>query len=246
LASGAERRRRKGGRAVVIVLVATAVLAIAFAAMALAGVFRGEDNSASPPLSNPVSAAGAEASSDVEIDGGATGQPADNAPGASGDTTQDAGSQPSAPADATSGGQTDAEPDDQADTAGAQSAPEGGDTAPPSDQGAGLKVDETASDYCSLIKRSEDVLTSIQVNPNDLQAMAAAMGSYLQAIRDARAVAPDSVHNELDVVIAYWEPLVAAANNPMSAQGGVGSQDMMDAYAEAMTSLYEKHATLCA
>jgi hypothetical protein len=226
------------------------VLAVAFAAMALTGVFR-SDNSASDTPPRSVATAGPETSpdgpSDTNAAGGAEEDEALVDDPAVGEAPQVPDSQPSGPTDQPAPTRTDdagsagtaADPSGQGDaTAGSEA------TAPPN-QGESAPPAGAADDYCSWIKRSEDVLTNIQVNPNDLQAMAAAMESYLEAIKSARAVAPESVHGELDVVIAYWEPLVAAAHNPMSAQGGVGSQDMMDAYADAMTSLYEKHGTLC-
>jgi hypothetical protein len=217
-------------------LAVVALLAVVFAVMGLLGVFRQGDTGG-----DASSTTTADASPLAELSVAAAPDDTD------GNTDPD---NPPADTDQPQGEPTGANPDEaDGDAAGegtaSGSGEEEGETEPDQAEDPAAPDGEAPADFCAALRQSEEALTELQVNPNDLQGMAGPMQAYLTAIQAARDLAPEEVRADLDVIVAYWEPLVAAANNPLSAPDNLGSIEIMEQYADAMTNLYSKQGALC-
>jgi hypothetical protein len=157
-----------------------------------------------------------------------------SSPEAGGTTAPDSGaSEDPAPDDGT------ASPDDPGASATADS-PGGEGSTPPGEPGDG------GGDYCTLVAQSDEALRAIEVDPNDLPAMAESIQPYVDALTAARAVAPEETQASLDTILEYWNPLLEAVRNPFTAAGGLASSETTEQYSEAMVQWYTLNSSLCA
>jgi hypothetical protein len=203
---------------------AVAILAVIFAVAALLGLFsRDGENSATgttPSALTTPSASGTPSS-------GAGGQtePTDTArPPDADEAPPEASSEPTTTPDDADESEPDASPAESSDASGT-----------PAEEG----------DYCTYLDQSEEALSGIMTDPNDISGMAETVGAYVEALTRARDAAPEEIRADLDVILEYWEPLLEAARNPLSAAGGLDSTRTAEEYADAMANLYAHKMTQC-
>jgi hypothetical protein len=98
--------------------------------------------------------------------------------------------------------------------------------------------------YCGAWARAGEALDGIEITPRDLPAMRDTIDPYVEAIGEARDLAPSDMEGDFAVVLDYWTVLMEAAENPMSARD-LTEGDTIEEYTAAMINLYDRSSDLC-